>query len=826
MPALDSAWEVAATEPGARADLDALSWLPAQVPGTAAGALRDAGLLRAGEPSDFDAQDWWFRTRFEAAPGGPEVLCLDGIATVAEVFLNGERVLQSESMYAAHELDLEGRLERDNELAIRCCALAPLLAQRRRPRARWRSRVASDGNLRWIRTSLLGRAPGFAPGPAPVGPWRPVRLEHRSPAGELTVRARLEGDDGVLAVTLALHAPAAAELELTGPSGTHRTPLALDGPVARGELTVPGVARWWPHTHGTPVLHDVRVLLDGVAVERRRVGFRSLTPGGAADHDILVDGLDLHVNGVRIFARGAVWTPVDPIGLAPSRAELRTALEQVSGAGMNMLRVPGVGAYESPAFHDLCDELGILVWQDFMFANLDYPVCDGGFREQVESEARGVVAELAARPSLAVLCGNSEVEQQVAMLGLDPALGRGELFGELLPGLVRAAGCDAVYVPSAPCGGDRPFRPDRGVANYYGVGGYRRGLHDARLAGVRFASECLGFANVSDEAGADVDAGVPRDVGSPWDFADVRDHYLGLLFDVDPGELRRADPERYLALSRAVTGEVMAEVFGEWRRAGSPCGGGLVLWLRDVVPGSGWGVIDHRGRAKAALHHLRRVLAPVAVWTTDEGLAGVAVHVANDRPEPLIARLRMALYRDGELRVGEAEEELELAPHGALERNVEALLGRFVDAGYAYRFGAPQQDAIVVSLERERPGGRELLSQAVRFPAGRPIADEPAERLGLEAHARRRAEGSMDLVVRSRRLAYGVRVRVEGFSPADDAFSVEPGGERVVALHPEGGGARFAGGELTALNLRGSVTIAAPRRRAPQGLPTAVASRR
>ncbi len=313
-----------------------------------------------------------------------------------------------------------------------------------------------------------------------------------------------------------------------------------------------------------------------------------------------------------------------------------------------MLRVPGTGVYESEEFHDLCDELGMLVWQDFMFANLDYPIADDGFRAAVEREASELLERLAGRPSLAVLCGNSEVEQQAAMLGLDPELGRGELFGELLPAAARAAGADAVYLPSAPCGGELPFRTDRGVANYFGVGAYLRPLDDARLAGVRFASECLAFANVPDEraveellgeppadaavGGPRWKAGVPRDVGSGWDFDDVRDHYLEALFGVDPAELRSVEPHRYLELSRAVSGEVMAEVFGEWRRAGSPCGGGIVLWLRDLVPGAGWGLFDHRGVPKVAYHHLRRALAPVALWTTDEGLGGIVVHVANDRP--------------------------------------------------------------------------------------------------------------------------------------------------------------------------------------------------
>jgi beta-mannosidase len=439
----------------------------------------------------------------------------------------------------------------------------------------------------------------------------------------------------------------------------------------------------------------------------------------------------------------------------------------------------------------------VLVWQDLMFANFDYPIDDEGFREQVEREVREVLARVAGRPSTAVLCGNSEVEQQVAMLGLDPALGRGELFGEIVPRLAADARLDAVWVPSAPSGGVLPFRPGSGVANYFGVGAYRLPLDDARRSGVRFASECLAFANVPDDD-AVAFAGVPRDVGADWDFADVRDHYLAELLGVDPAALRRADPERYLELSRAVTGEVMAETFGEWRRAGSPCGGGLVLWLRDVLPGSGWGVLDHAGAPKVAYHHLRRALAPVAVWTTDERLGGLMIHAANDGPEPLAARVRIALYA-GERRLDEAAEDVVIAPHGSWQRDAEAMLGRFADVSWAYRFGPSAHDAVVVVLERDGVP----LSQSVRFPAGRPLEPLAAAVLGLEAEL----EGGQ-LTLRSRRLAYGVRIHVPGFLPADDALCVEPGVPRTVALRAAAGSREAApGGTLTALNLAGRVAI-------------------
>ena len=800
---LDSGWELASSPHGACVgpdDLNDLEWHPAQVPGTAAAALGANGR------EDFDSEDWWFRARFVDTPAAGEerlTLSLDGIATVGEVFLNGERILQSSSMWATHSLDVTLLVQAENELVIVCRALSPLLAVRRRPSARWRTRTVNNGSLRWYRTMIFGRSPGFAPGPAPVGPWRPVRLTRQGPGAleSLSLRTSVKGDDGLVTVQARGLDPA-RHVEVV--VGDHRQELraAADGlrPAADGtlaaDLLVPNAQRWSPHTHGEPALHDLSLELDGLRVATRRIGFRTLS----YDRDSSGDGLDLHVNGIAIFVRGAVWTPPDLISLAPSPSELRQLLVRVRDAGMNMLRVVGTGAYETPLFHDLCDELGILVWQDLMFANLDYPVADPDFRKEVQREARQVLGELGGHPSLAVVCGNSEVEQQAAMVGLDPALGSNELWEETLPQILAETHVDAAYIRSTPSGGDLPFRTDRGVTHYFGVSGYFRPLEDARRADVRFAAECLAFANVPDEvevpvhhpqwkAGVARDAGTSWDQGAGWDFDDVRDFYLRELFGVDPVQLRRSDHDRYLELSRAASGEVMAELMGEWRRASSSCNGALVLWLKDMLPGAGLGVIDHRGLPKVAYHHLRRALAPVAVWSADEGLGGVVLHVANDRPEPLHAQLRVALYRDFEHRVDHAQIDLELEPHSQNEWNVEALIGHFVDAAWAYRFGPPAQNLIVASLEQgdRQSGETRLISQTFRFPAGRPSRVEADEQLGLQASATVLGPGGdVELRVRSCRLLYGVRLQVPGFDSSDDAFSVEPGGERRVRLRRRG----------------------------------------
>jgi beta-mannosidase len=818
---LRDGWEAARGEPQPHGTPvpAGLEWIPATVPGTAAAALRAAG----GSTDGLDDDDWWFRTRFTAAPAGHAesvVLALDGLATVAEVHLNGRIVLASESMFLPHRLDVGGVLREDNEILICCRALTPLLAERRRPRARWRTRVA-EGNLRFFRTALLGRAPGFSRGPAPVGPWRPVRLERRRGLAveSLAARGRLRGETAEVEVrgtvrVLDGDAVVAAEVHVAGQAGPLTLVPEADGLRIEGSLAVAGAARWFPHTHGDPALHDVTVQLHrasrDLVLDAGRVGFRTLA-AGRADNDVEADGLDLHVNGVRVFCRGAVWTPPDPVGLTASDAELRRTLELVRDAGMNMLRVPGVGTYEDDRFHALCDELGLLVWQDLMLANFDYPTADPGFAALVDAEGRVLLDRIGSRPSTAVVCGGSEVEQQAAMFGADHRLARDELLGARLPALV-AATSDAVWVPSTPCGGTLPFRPGQGIAHYFGVGAYGLPLEDARRAGVRFAAECLAFANVPDDealaalapvGGPAWKRGVPRDVGSSWDFDDVRDRYLRMVHGVDPAELRRGDPERYLELSRQTTGEVMAAVMNEWRRPASPCGGALVLWLRDVVPGAGWGVLDHRGVPKVAFHHLRRALAPIAVWTVDEQLGGIAVHVANDRPEPLHATLRVTLYADGERPVGEAEETLTVPAGGHVERDVEGMLGRFADASLAYRFGPPGHDLVVARLERDDA----LLAQATRYPAGPPQQREAAERLELDAVAETDDDGALRLTVGARRLVYGLRIHAPGLHADDDAFDIAPGERRTVRLVPDGTPAQATTITLSALNLDGRFAV-------------------
>ena len=311
-----------------------------------------------------DDEDHWFRHVFDASGAAP-TLRFDGLATVCDVYLDGALVLQSESMFVAHELPVPAGPTSSRSAHGRS---TPLLAVPRKPRARWRSRVPRDNSLRWFRTSLLGRAPGLCSRAAGrravasrVGRWngrrRRCRCDRCSTATtgswrfDATDRRRAR-DHGRCRDVVAACRRRGASASATSNAGGRTPTESLISTTCRsrsdaGELT-------------------------------RAVGLREL---GRAGRPRSRRACTLQVNGVPVFVRGVVWTPVPGL-------ELRSTLVSLRDAGLNLIRVVGTTVYESAAFHDLCDELGLLVWQDLMFANMDYPFAEPAFRALVEPELR------------------------------------------------------------------------------------------------------------------------------------------------------------------------------------------------------------------------------------------------------------------------------------------------------------------------------------------------------------------------------------------------------------------------------------------------------
>ncbi|OZF04266.1 beta-mannosidase [Rhodococcus sp. 15-2388-1-1a] len=794
---LDGArWRLARTDAGSvlhpedlREDLD---WVDAVVPGTVAGALGDS---LAVNPDD---HDWWFVADVPTGGHRRVRVRFDGIATRAQIWIDGVQRRTVASMFVPETLDLTDCGD-TVAIAVHVESLAAHLKSRR-PRGRWRSSLIAAQGLRHERTTMLGRAPVYGPLPVPVGPWRPVSMTVIPDVRRVDLRTSVSGTDGVVTLRADLDAPGVARILIDDRAFELGTVERIDRAV-----TLPDVELWWPHTHGRPRTYRVALEVDGIVHPMGFVGFRTI------ELDRTAGGAVLTVNGENIFCRGGTWTPLDPVRLWSPEADLRAALEQLRSAGLNMVRIVGTLVYEQPEFWSLCAELGIMVWQDVMFGTIDPPT-DDTYTAAVTRELDAFADIVSANPALMVVSGGSETQQQPTMLGLAAEDQRMELLDSVVPDFLADRLPAVAYVTSSPSSaqGELHTHVGDGIAHYFGVGGYLRPLSDIRTAGVRFAAECLAFAVPPERAQVekffgsaavaghhpDWKAAVPRDRGSSWDFEDVRDHYVRTIFGVDPHLIRRDDAELYLDYGRAAIVEAFTEAFGHWRRASSGCAGALVLTLRDTVPGAGWGIVDTAGVPKAPFYALARASAPVALLLSDNGLDGYSVELVNDGPARS-GSIRVVLHA---LRGSHEFERTVNAPaNGSIALTVDSIVGTFTDVNHAYRFGSRTYSAVTVLFLDDN--GIEVTRTTALVGA-----QSRQNTVGLTVDVVEKDSGTWELTVRSDWPAQYVCVDIEGFEVSDSWFHLAPNEPRTLTLVSRGASAPR--GHVRALNSMERASVA------------------
>ncbi|OZG29180.1 glycosyl hydrolase [Williamsia sp. 1138] len=783
-------WRLVDTEPGAAATPGELGarWDDTVQIGepTTVGAIR-------GSAEAIDARDWWFQTSLSSST--PRTIAFEGVTAPATVFIDGQPVATVESMFLPVLVDVPaGR----HQLSVLFPSLDRALATRR-PRGRWRSSLIAAQGMRWVRTSLIGRAPVYQGPPAPVGFWRPVRFVPESGPREVVVRPAAASGRVDIAGVVSPDTPVTVAISYRGREVTRASVHADETGRYRLAATVPEPHLWWPRGYGDQSLYTVTTLVGEAAADQRVFGFRTVT---ATTSD---GGFGIRVNDVAIFARGAVWMDPAQDAASPMTDALRRQLAHLAAAGANMIRIPGGTTYAGPELWSLCAEQGILVWQDVMLATFDPPDEVG---DLLRRELQSLLRTVSGNPALTVISGGNETIQQPEMLGLDPAQRRIDLLHTVLPTVVSDE-ADVPYVaasPSAPAGSDDlAIRPDSGVSHWFGVGGYLRPLPDVRHAGVRFAAECLAFAIPASPAAVDRHfsgaqvaghapdwkTGVPRDRGSSWDFEDVRDHYVSEVFAVNPFLVRRLDPDRYLQLGRAAIAEAMIACYSWWRREDSRCDGALVLSARDLRPGPGWGLLDVDGDPKAPLDALSRVWAPIAVTATSEGLSGVRIDVYNDGPTPLAGTLALIATNSSGHRVADADTAVVVEPHSSVTFHDADLTGRFTDLSHAYGFGTAVADAVEVSL---------LMDGAVVARDVLVVTPRPGQaRTDLTATAQQEA-GDWYLTLQTSVCLRYVEITLAGWRPSDNFFHLAGGSAYVVRLIPHDGAREQPSGTVTSID--------------------------
>ena len=722
-----------------------------------------------------------------------QFLQFDGLLTHADVFLNGVLILQSHNAFHTHLLEVTHQLKANNQLHICFRAIGPLLAQKQ-PRARFPTRLINQRHLRFIRTPTLGYMPGFASEAKLIGAFRPIKLITQTffEVQSAQVNAVLIGDKtGKVSLSLRLNClaniPKMGTLVLVDEATQTEIACAkanfncMDN-VANIELDIEAknIAAYWPHTHGIPKRYLLKLVLDsnsdGLEIVLGRYGFRRITR--ANTHD-----LSLQINNTAVFLRGACWTPMNPLSLQTSPAEMRQRLLLLKNASINMLRLPGNMPYECDDFYEMCDALGILIMQDFAFSNFDYPQDNAEFVASVQQEAITFLRKHGNRACLTLLAGNSEVAQQAAMMGVDLDQIHNTIFDVILKNICAEHAPNVPYVSSSPNANDIPFHAGNGTSHYYGVGGYRRSFDDARLFKGQFIAECLAISHVPEDTSLYQffnnefmpahhprwKEGVPRDNGSSWDFADITDFYVEQLFGINPTQLRITEPQRYLEVCRATSCEVVERTMNILRANSAQGRAALVWYLHDLKAGAGWGYIDSLGVPKSAFYGLARASQPSTILFVDEGLEGLAVYLAHDGAVVLDCQLEIALITAEGTVFEQKSQPCQLIPNGLKRISVDAFLGRFVDSSYAYRFGARGFVACVAKLVGVNG---QVISQKIY--ADSVVMLDKHQNLTLTAHAQQIEKNRYLLTISSNKPAFFAAIQAVGCNLSDNYVHIMP----------------------------------------------------
>ncbi len=628
---------------------------------------------------------WEYRTRFDLPA---DLLALrqvelvaDGLDTVATVFLNGRRIGAAENMFAARRWSVNGVLRRGaNELLIR---FAPAEAYVRRERPAHRPREINDpvGGATRIRKQQCQFGWDWAPRLVTAGIWRDLRLEAWSEIRLADIRLRQRHDrDGVTLELIPEWVGAPGDL-------TYQTTVLSGGrEVASARslrVRIPEPQLWWPNGQGEQPLYEVRLEArrqSGEVVARwsRRIGLRTVELRRETDR--WGESFAFIVNGRPVFAKGASWIPAHSFVAGLGREDYRPLLESAARANMNMIRVWGGGVYEHEAFYALCDELGLLVWQDFMFACTLYPG-DPRFVASVREEAETQVRRLRHHACLALWCGNNELELLNGEALKKPRTRRAydAIFARTLPDVVAEIDGVTPYwrsSPSQPAGGEAD--PEKsGNAHFWDVWHARHPVERYEEKHYRFVAEFGMQSFPSLEQTREFCAIDQMNVSSRTLEAHQKNPGGNqIIFDYVMRRYRFPKDYASLAYVSQLNQAHCLRVGVEHYRRSRPRTMGALYWqLNDCWPAASWSSIEFNGQWKPLHYAARRFFAPVLVSAQVKGretagignrmnstVSGADLHTVSDLPEETRATLRWRLCTIDGRTVRSDELDLRLAP--------------------------------------------------------------------------------------------------------------------------------------------------------------------
>lgn len=626
--------------------------IPATVPGGVLADLIAARLVDDPRLADHEAAARWVgwttweyrRTVEVSGEAQHHELCFDGLDTVAEVRWDGQVVARTRNMHRRHRVDLTGRADPGpHQLSVRLGA-PEVEGRAARERVGGARPNAYDRPYEALRTMACKFGWDWGPDFPDAGLWRDVRWEQWSGARVRDVlvdtRRAGPGERWRADVRVLLDGDAPATVSATVASGRASAQVDAGAREARLAIDVEDPELWWPHTHGSPALHALTVTVtDDAGVEldawRRPIGFREIALD--TSEDAAGSRFVLVVNDRPVFARGVNWIPDSCLPGTTTPPDVVARLADAVDAHQNLVRVWGGGTYESDAFYRRCDELGLLVWQDFAFACAFYSE-DAELADEVEAEARDAVTRLQHHPCLALWCGNNEniwAHEEWDWKGQlgGRTWGAGYYF-DLLPRVVAELDAGRPYWPGTPWSGEGlPANDDaHGTSHLWHVwNGYdhERYWHHRP----RFAAE---FGYQGPPTHATMAAALGADHLSPDDpLLQARQKAGDGMAKLERGLVSHGgaarDADSWWWRTQQIQAEALRVGVGHLRALMPHCMGSVWWQLNDCWPVISWSVVDSAGRRKPAWYALRAVSADRVVLVTGRTPRLVAVNDTDER---------------------------------------------------------------------------------------------------------------------------------------------------------------------------------------------------
>ncbi len=668
------------------------NWLPAIVPGGVHTDLMAAGKIPDPFVGDNEKRvawvaesDWEYQYRFTPGAGVftlPQVfLVCDGLDTLATVLLNGVELGKTDNMFRQYRWDVKSNLKvGENVLDIQFDSPVRYCAEKQAIRPMVGVSQAIPGGP-YLRKAPCQFGWDWGPQLPPIGIWKDIRLEAYEEArleevhlrqvhagGKVKVEATITPQIWQkvdLAATLMVSDPDGKSIEKQAVISAEKTTLYLE--IADPKL-------WWPNGYGEQPLYQVKVILRGSSKtldeKRYQIGLRTIELRQKPDE--WGKSFTFVVNGLPIMAKGADWIPADSFPTRISDASMEGLLKAAAETHQNMLRVWGGGFYEEERFYDLCDRYGILIWQDFVFACSMYPLDEPEFVANLHVEMVENIRRLRHHASLALWCGNNEMEWgwvDWGWKGPEFEAAKKEyvqFFHHTLPEWVAAEDKDTPYWPSSPSSGvpfEDPNGQKQGDSHYWDVWHGRKPFTAYRSQYPRFMSE-FGFQALPPMPTIKTYADKPD-----WNMTSYimerhqkndSGNQLMVAQMLDTFRLPK-DFESMVYLSMVLQAEGIRYGVEHWRRYPQRVSGIIYWQLNDCWPVASWSSLDYFLRWKALHYAARRFYAPLMMSIEDTPTTQ-AVYITNEQRENWEGSVRWTLENLAGRVIKSGEEKASVAP--------------------------------------------------------------------------------------------------------------------------------------------------------------------